>query len=245
MDFDDYKDDLSEVIEDCRSKEVSVIITNGVHKEGNRKTLELCKKYDILKPAYGFYPVHCAEFSEEEFDKEIEWIKQQKPIAIGEVGLDYFIGDDNPDGDLYKEIQIKCFKKMIALAEELDIPIIVHSRKAEADCINILEESGYKKVVMHCFSGKKKLVKKGVELGFYFSIPANIDRALHFQMIVNQAPITQLLTETDAPYLSPNPGERNTPAHVISTVKKIAELKGFTEDETKKALYMNYKKLFE
>ena len=123
-------------------------------------------------------------------------------------------------------------------------PMIVHSRKAEQQVIDILESSKVKDVVLHCFSGKKKLVKKGVDLGYMFGVPATVVRNSQFQMNVELIPITQLLTETDAPYLSPVAGERCEPRDVLGAVKKIAELKGMDEEEVGNSVFMNYQRLF-
>jgi TatD DNase family protein len=151
------------------------------------------------------------------------------------------------------EKQEKVFRKLIELSIELDKPLIIHSRKAEKQVVEIL--SSYKgkinpdRVIMHCFSGRKSLIKICIEEGYNFSIPTNIGRAEHFQGIVDRCPIKKLLTETDAPYLSPyknNDGSfnRNEPAYVFETVKIIAKIKKITEEECRKQVFMNYQRVF-
>ena len=136
------------------------------------------------------------------------------------------------------------FKKLIQISIDKDIPIIVHSRKAELDTIEVLEEMKAKKVVMHCYSGKKKYVQRMVDNGWYFSIPTNVERAMHFHSIINIAPLNKLFTETDAPFLAPIKEEVNDSSNVIVVIKKIAELKNLDEEEVANNIFLNYQKLF-
>lgn len=248
LDFEEYEKDLDEVIEAQKKAGVKAIVNHGTTIKGNRRVLELASKYDIIKPALGIYPVYAAEMKEEDFDKEIEFIrKQQGIVAIGEVGLDYYVGDDNPHGDKYRAQMRRCFEKFIKLAEQRNLPIVVHSRRAELDCIEMLEASSIKKdkVVMHCFMGRKHLIKRILANGWSISIPCIIGRLQQLQENVAMAPIGQLLTETDSPYMSPFPDiKRNEPRFISETIKKIAEIKKLDPEETAKLLYMNYQRLF-
>ena len=238
----DFCKDADKVVENAVNAGVKVIVTSGVSAETNKKALEYAGMYDIVKCSLGLYPPDALTKETGEVvdvDEVIEFIKsnKEKVIAIGEVGLDYKEGKD-------KQLQKDAFLKMIKLAKELDKPLVVHSRKAEKDVVDMLEESGYKKVVLHCFCGKKNLVKRAADNGWFFSIPTNIVRSEQFQDLVKEVNINQLLTETDAPFLSPYPGKSNEPAFVIESVKKISEIKGFTVEETMKTLFMNYRRLF-
>jgi len=168
---------------------------------------------------------------------EIKWIKSNKPFAISEIGLDYHNGKN-------KEKQKKYFVKFLEIAKSLSIPAIIHSRNAESDVIEIIEKFEYNKIVLHCFSGNKKLIKKGIELKLYFSIPTNIVRSHQFQELVKLVPLSRILTETDSPYLSQNPGEISIPSDVIESVKKIAEIKGISKEECSKIIFMNFQRLF-
>ncbi|MFH1211755.1 MAG: TatD family hydrolase, partial [Candidatus Woesearchaeota archaeon] len=134
--------------------------------------------------------------------------------------------------------------KFIELSEKIGKPMIIHSRKAEKEAVEMLESSRVKKAVLHCFCGKKSLVNSAIDLGLYFSIPANIERAENFQANVCRIDISRLLTETDSPLLSPVRGERNEPANVLVTVKKIAELKKMDAEETANNIFFNYQRLF-
>ena len=126
----------------------------------------------------------------------------------------------------------------------MDIPLIIHSRKAELDVVEMLESSDIKKVVLHCFSGRHHLIKRAAEHGWSFSVPTNIVKSEHFQKMVEMVNISQLLTETDAPYLSPFTGKRNEPAFIAESLKKIAEVKNMTVDDTANNIFMNYQHLF-
>lgn len=252
MDIEPLLEHIDEVLDRARKAGVTAIVANALHPQSNRKVLELATKYDLIKPALGFYPSHTVEVSEEEFDKEITFIRKQKPIAIGEVGMDFKFtmkdyalgGPITEDEKEQKVIQKKCFGKLIDLALELDVPLIVHSRKAELEVIELLEEKKAKKVIMHCFMGKKKLVERIRKNAWTFSMPVILLKLQQFQDIVKDTPLGQLLTETDSPYLGLEPGLRNEPANVALTIKKIAEIKRMNEQEVADQIFMNYQRLF-
>jgi TatD DNase family protein len=244
-DFDDYKEDLDSFMLEQKRSGVAAIIANGVNSESNRKVLDLAKKYDIIRPALGIYPVWTVDLSRDDFDRELGFISKQDIAAIGEVGLDYFKGDDNPHGDTHKTRMKECFQGFIELAERKKLPIIVHTRRAELDVVEMLESSRLKKVVMHCFMGRRNLVKKIIDNGWSLSIPCIVGKLQQLQENVALAPMTQLFTETDAPYLSPYPEtRRNEPRFVIETIKKIAEIKKLDPEEVSMMIYQNYQKMF-
>jgi TatD DNase family protein len=241
-------ENIDDVIKTSVDAGVKVIITQGTEPDSNRSSLKLSNKFSIVKPALGFYPTHIAEYSDFELEKELQFIRKHNCLAIGEVGLDYYLGRNNEYADSLTE-QVKkrmkfYFKKLIQISIDKDVPIIVHSRKAELDTIEILEEMNAKKVIMHCFSGKKKYIQRILDNGWYFSIPCNLVRAKHFQHIVKVTPLNKLFTETDAPYLAPVRGDLNVPSNVHFTVKKIAEIKGLDVDEVANNIFMNYQRLF-
>jgi len=235
LDYEPFDKTIDEVIKRSKNNGVKIIIANGTNPKANRKVLELSKKYDIIKPALGYYPTEAEEISDKEFDKELKFIKKNKPIALGEIGLEFKYGKD-------KEKQIRILKKFIILGQELDIPLIVHTRGAEEEILEILKNQS--KVVLHCFQGNKKLIQKAIEYKFNFSIPANIIKLQHFQMLVKMVPLKSLLTETDAPFLSPYPNKINEPSNVQLTVNKIAEIKSLDPKEVEKMIFMNYQRLF-
>ena len=182
------------------------------------------------------YPAGKADF---DVDEEINFIKKNKNniVAVSEVGLDFVNGED-------KE-QIEDFQKMIELAEQLKKPIVIHSRKAEQKCVEMLESSKNKKIVMHCFCGKKSLVKRINGNGWFLTVPTTVVRAQQFQELVKEVPLSQFFPETDTPYLSPYKDKMNEPAFIIESYKKIAEIKGMDFKEVVNNIYMNWQRVFE
>ena len=247
-----YPEKIDEVIENSRKNNIKVIITNGINPETNRLTLELAEKYrDIVKPALGIYPIDALKTemkrgdyplktNDFDFDEELDFIEKNrnKIVAVGEIGLDYCW--DSTQHEQQKEN----FRKLLELAEKIKKPVIVHSRKAEADTVDILEQYKMKKVVMHCFSGNSALVKRIQDNNWHFSIPCNIVRSEQLQKIVKTTNISRLLTETDAPFLSPFKDRMNEPSFIIETIKKIAEIKAMDQEEVANNIFMNYQNLF-
>lgn len=236
LDFKDFEKDLDKVIERAEKAGIKTIISAGINPESNRKTLEIAKKYPLVKAALGIYPSDALKMSDADIDKEIEFIRKSKPAAIGEVGL-----DGTYPG---MERQKKIFAKFAGLAKELDIPIIVHSRKAEQEVFDELCAMDAKKAIVHCFMGKLSLAKKIIEKKWMLSVPCIIENSSQFQEMVKEINATYLLTETDAPFLSAERGKRNEPAFVKKSVAKIAEIKGVSAEEMEKMIFMNYRRIF-
>lgn len=253
LDHERFKKDLDDVIDRARDAGVKSIITSGVNSSTNKIALSLAEKYDIVNCSFGLYPIDALEvelknedsgFTRDtepiDVDAELDWIKKNKDkcIAIGEVGLDYHWVQGK------EKEQQRVFQKVIDMVEKIDKPIVVHTRKAELDCIEMLESSNLKKVLLHCCMGKKSLIRRAADNGWKFSIPPVITRLQHFQMMAEIVNINQILTETDCPYLSPFPDRRNEPAFVFETIKKIAEIKNFTVEEVSNNIWMNYSDMF-
>jgi TatD DNase family protein len=245
-----YKDEVDSVIERARKNNVKAIICAGINPDTNRQVLKLQEKYpDIIYPALGMYPRDALrkEIEESEnkidldydVDKELAFIYSHKDkiVALGEVGMDFKDGKDF-------EQQEKDFRKIIELAIKMDKALVIHSRKAEAKVIEILESYKYKKIVMHCFGGNHKLVRKIRENQWLFSIPTSIVRDEHFQKIIKETPLNQILTETDAPFLSPFREKRNEPSFIIETIKIISKLRNTPEEDVANIIYTNAKRMF-
>jgi TatD DNase family protein len=180
--------------------------------------------------------------SDDLIKKEIDFITKNKNkiVAIGEIGLDYYWVKNEHLLDRQREL----FKQMIRLANSLNKPVIVHTRKAEEDSIKILEDEKANAVILHSFGGKLKLLPRILSNGWFLSVPPSIVRSSHFQELVKRTPITNLLTETDAPFLSPFKDRKNEPSFVKLTIDKIAELKNLTVEEVENNIFMNYQKIF-
>ncbi len=244
-----YKEDLDAVIERARKAGVLYIINSGVNHSTNLTVLEQAKKYpDIVKASLGIYPVDAVvkeadlqrEIEPINVEEELEFIKKNKNniIAIGEVGLDYHIIQDK------EKEQQKVFEQVIELAEKIKKPLVVHSRKAESDTLDILETSTLKNVVLHSFMPNLKIVKRAADLNYYFSIPTIITRLQHFQLLAEMVSLKNILTETDGPYLGAYKDQRSEPAHIQETIKIISEIKKIEREETEKIIFSNFQKIF-
>ena len=215
-----------------------IIIQNSVNLKSMKKSLEICEKYKNTKCALGIYPLHCLEITENELDGQINFIKENKDkiVALGEIGLDFKESSE-------KEKQIKNLKKFISLAEEIKKPLIIHSRNAIREVLDVLK--GIKvKVILHYFDANTTLVKEALDLGFYFSVPTNISSSKSLKKLVKIVPLNRLFTETDSPYLSPIKGEKNEPINVKHTIKVISEIKNVSEKEVEGQIYKNYLEIF-
>ena len=232
--------DIEKVIGNARKKKVGIIVTQGTNKDSNRKALEFGEKYKEVRCALGLYPIDALAMKEKEIDAEISFIRKNKDkiAAIGEVGLD--LKEDVVQFDKQQRV----FQQMIELAIEMDKPIIVHSRKAELQCIIQLGQAKAQKVIMHCFSGKLSLVKRIVGNGWYLSIPTSVKNSEHFQKIIAQVGIENLLCETDSPYLHPDKLFPNEPANVLVSYEMIAKIKKLKLGDVEKQIGGNYNKLF-
>ena len=251
-----FKDKLDEVLRRAENAGVRAIVCSGVNHPTNEEVLALAKKYPIIKASLGLYPLDVlgeipAEAADEtgltrqtvpiNLEEEFKFILKNKAkiVSLGECGMDF------QWDKVHHQKQKENFEKIIAFAEKLNKPLIVHSRKAELECVEMLESSKLKKIIMHCFSGRKHLIKRVAEKGMFFSIPSNILRLQHFQMLTDLVDINQLLTETDAPWLSPYLEQKNEPAFVIESVKKIAEIKKIAFKEAEEQVWKNYLNVFE
>ena len=249
-----YKNELDALLERSKEAGVKAIICSGVNIPTNREALALAKKYaPLVRCSLGIYPVDALGLGADEIGlarqvhpidmgEELNFIKENKDniVGIGEAGLDFHWVKDPQ----LREKEKENFAKVIKLAEDIKKPLIVHSRDAEAECIEMLQSSSVKTVVLHCFIARKHVVKKAVDLGYYFSIPAIIQKLQHFRMVAEMANINQLLSETDGPWLSPIPGKPNEPANVLYTIRNIAQVKNFTEEEVANNLWLNFQRVF-
>jgi len=253
-----FEKDLNEVVLRFENKGGEIILTSGVNAVTNRESLALSEKFEKVKACFGIYPIDAlaceAESGEsanlsrdlEKFnvDEELSWIEENcdKCFCIGEIGLDFSFKEFQTEE--MKDAQRVVFRKCLKLAKKLDKVVVIHSRKAEENVIEILEEEGMSRVVMHCFSGKKKLIRRAMENGWYFSVPAVITRLNHFQFLVGMVPLEQLLTETDGAYLAPIAGIRNEPANIAITLREIAKIKEMEVEEVSNQIWKNFEKLF-
>lgn len=251
---EDFEADLPAVLERARTAGLTRIISNGLNLENDRATLDLAAREPMVRPALGLYPVDAVlpemraagvdyprEGIEHSAEDTIAMIREhiESAIAIGEVGLDgYWVPE------AFWSRQDEVFRMLVRLAQQFDKPLIVHSRKREPRALELLEELGAKRVIWHCFGSKFKLVQQIAGLGHYVSIPANARRSEAFTKMLQKLPRTQLLLETDCPYLAPKSGERNEPSQVVETLKYAAELWQMTSEQALAQFESNYQRMF-
>jgi TatD DNase family protein len=279
--FNAYKEDSDQVIQ--RSLDAGVLmITVGTQTDTSRRAVEVANKYDGVWAAIGLHPNHLCEqeFMDpseveeiatvktrcEKFDPNVyrELAKDPKVVAIGEFGLDYFHLPEQLDRDQLIKDQKESMHAHLDLADELDLPVIIHSRDSHDDQIELLKEyTGAGKLarrgVIHCYTGTLEQAEKYFDLGFMVSftgiitfpprrseISAGVELT-EIQEVVKQVPLDKIMIETDAPYLSPVPqrGKRNEPAFVKHVAEKIAELKGISLEEVVETTNNNAQRLFD
>jgi len=254
LEMDAFDPDREEVIKRAHDAGIGAIITIGSDLAGNRGGLELSQKYDFIFASVGFHPHDAKDFTEEIFNQIKEWATQfkiQNPnskiqggkvVGIGEIGLDYHY-DHSP-----REIQRDVFVKQLHLAKELGLPVIIHSREAKKDTLEIVSGSGVSKGVFHCFSGDMDMAERAMAMGFCISIagPVTFKNAKKLQEITAAIPDDFLLIETDAPYLTPEPfrGRRNEPAYLIHTAQAVAALRGVSLEDISRITTLNAMRLF-
>ena len=222
---------------------VSLVVNPGCDIPTSRKALELATRYDHIYAAVGYHPESCAPYMESDLALLREMAQDRKVVAIGEIGLDYY-WEENPP----KELQQQVFRAQMALARELDLPVIVHDREAHADSLAIIREFPEVKGVFHCFSGSAEMARELVKLGWMISFTGvltykNARKAVEAAETV---PIESIMVETDAPYMAPVPhrGKRCDSTLVRHTCERLAEIKGISAEDCARITMENGKRFF-
>lgn len=240
-----FDDDRDTIIKEAHNSGITTIINAGYSLESSKKAIEIANQYEFMYATVGVSPNNIANLKED-YIKDIEELaKNHKVVAIGEIGLDYYWNKEN------KEKQKEIFMEQIKLANKLNLPIVIHTREAVMDTIDMLKNKVecIKKGVFHCCPLNVELVKEALKLGFYISFagPVTFKNSKNAAEIINLVPIEKILIETDSPYLSPEPvrGTRNDSRNVKYIAQKIADIKGLTVEEIAKQTYKNAQKIFE
>jgi TatD DNase family protein len=234
-----FDTDREVVLERALRAGISAVIAVGENLADAEKNLLLASKHSMIRPAAGLYPTHLDPDLAEKMRALIRRHKDRF-VAIGEVGLDYWIVKEESE----REIQREIFRGFIELSKELALPLNVHSRSAGRHAVSVLLESTADKVQLHAFDGKLSAAMPAVEAGFFFSIPPSVVRSEQKQKLVKTLPLSCILIETDSPVLGPVPHERNEPANAEVGLTMIAELKGITVDEAAEAVAENTRRLY-
>lgn len=240
-----YNEDRESLIERMYKNDITKIIIAGSNLETSKQAIELANKYPHIYATCGIHPSDIKGIDIEEQLNEIKEIsKNEKVVAIGEIGLDYHWDKDN------KEEQVDAFIKQIELANEVGLPIVIHTRDAYIDTIDVLKHkiNAERRGVFHCCPLNQELVREALELGYNisFSGVVTFKNAKNVDEVIKMVPLEKLQIETDAPYLSPEPfrGTRNNSENVKLTAQKIAEVKGISIEEIAKITYENTMRMF-
>ena len=243
-DDESFNDDREALIRSLPEKGIGRIINVGASIETTKTTLELAAKYDYIYAAVGVHPSDISGLNEETF----AWLKEQaslpKTVAIGEIGLDYYW----PEPD--HETQKKWFLRQLDLAREIKKPVIIHSRDAAKDTVDLMTEAHAEEIggVIHCYSYTKETAKIFLDMGFYFGIGGvlTFKNAKKLKEAVEYIPMDRIVLETDCPYLAPEPnrGKRNSSLNIPYVIAAMAQIKRITEEEVRKAAWDNSLKLY-
>ncbi len=246
LDDEKFDEDRKDLIQKIFASGVTKLISAGYSLEGSKKALELASMYPQIYTVSGISPNDIGknvENIQEEIKQIEELAKNKKVVGIGEIGLDYYWNKEN------KELQQFAFIKQIELANKLDLPIVIHTREAVMDTIEILKKHPVnQKGVFHCCPLNLELIKEALKLGFYISFagPITFKNAKNAEEVIKLVPDDRMLIETDSPYLAPEPnrGKRNDSTNVKYIAGKIANVKGYAIEQVAKMTYENTCRIF-
>ena len=243
FDAQQFDADRHEVLSALPQRGVSLAVNPGCDIPSSRAAVALAEQYPFLYAAVGYHPEECAPYEAAHLDILRELAKHPKVVAIGEIGLDYY-WEENPP----KELQQQVFRAQMQLAQELDLPVIVHDREAHGDSLAIVKEFPQVRGVFHCYSGSVELAKELAKLGWMISFTGvltykNARKAVE---VAEAIPMEYLMIETDSPYMAPVPhrGKRNDSGYVLHICEKLAEIKGISTEECARITLENGRRFF-
>lgn len=247
--YDDKKfdEDRVELLSHLRENNIGTVVNVGANIKGSKASINLAEQYDDVYAAIGVHPEDVAELEEEKLD----WLRTNtshpKVVAIGEIGLDYYWCKDPEE----RKKQRYWFKRQLQLAKEVGLPVIIHSRDAAEDTLDILSwysNNNGQTGIVHCYSYSVEHAREYVKMGWYIGVGGVVTfkNGRKLQEVVAEIPIERIVIETDSPYMAPEPhrGERNDSSYLKHVVEKIAEIKGMTPDEVEKITYENGLKVY-
>lgn len=239
--FDDDREEILKSLPECS---VTRVVNIGASLSSTKTSIELAEKYPFIWAAAGVHPNETAELNEENF----EWLRAQmdhpRVVALGEIGLDYYWPE--PDHDTQK----KWFERQLLLAQEKDMPVVIHSRDAAKDTLDMMKSDAAKGLngVIHCFSYSTEIAREYLNMGYYLGIGGvlTFKSGRKLKEVVEYAPLSQLVLETDSPYLAPTPhrGKRNNSQYLPLVVTELARIKGITREEVEAVTWENACKMY-
>ncbi len=244
--YDDaaFDEDRDELLSGMREQGIALIANMASSFSSNEKTLELTQKYDFIKAAFGIHPECAAELNEENFKRIEELCRLDCCVAVGEIGLDYYWPEPDP------EIQRVWFERQMDLAKSIHKPIVVHSRDAAQDTYEMMKAADARSIggVVHCFSYSKEMARQFVDLGFFIGVGGVVTfkNSKKLKEVVEYLPLEHIVLETDCPYLAPVPfrGKRNSSILLPHVVETISEIKGISREEVERVTWDNAHKLY-
>lgn len=243
-DDDAFDGDREKLLESLEENGIEAVVNVGASLKSCKTTLELAEKYNFVYGALGIHPSDTAELKEADMDWLRGELKKPKIAALGEIGLDYYW--DEPD----RETQKKWFVRQLALAKETGSPVIIHSRDAAKDTLDIMkaEHNGATEGVIHCFSYGVEIAREYLNMGYFLGIGGvlTFKNAKKLREVAEYAPLSQLVLETDCPYLAPEPnrGKRNSSLNLPNVCRMLADLKGITEEQVIEETNRNARRLY-
>lgn len=239
-----FKDNRNEIIQKIYDEGITRIICAGYNIVSSKEAIEIAKCNNFIYSTSGISPNDIEGIKKEDFEEIFNLAQMNKNVAIGEIGLDYYWNKEN------KEEQKEAFIKQIDIANNLDLPIVIHTRDAISDTIDILKNkiTCKRKGVFHCCPHNIELIKEGLKLGYYISFAGSITfkNAKNAETVIKEVPLERLLIETDSPYLSPEPlrGKINDSRNIKYIAEKIAKVKEITLEQVAKETYQNTLNIF-
>lgn len=242
--YDDeaFDADREEVLASLAAAGIGLVLNPGADLASSQKAAELAQSHDFMYAAAGVHPHSASEFTSEQQAEIYSLLAQPKVRALGEIGLDYHYDLSE------RSIQKSAFAAQLAMARELDLPVIIHQREAAQDCLEIIKQSGIKRGVYHCYSGSLETAKELIKMGFYLSFTGVITfkNAKKAPEIISWLPSDRIMIETDSPYLAPEPlrGRRNNSTLLVHIAQKIATIRNITLAEATALTTQNGKDFF-
>lgn len=244
LDDERFDEDRKALIDSLKENKIELVINIGYDIGSSRASVDLAKEYENIYAVVGVHPHDAQDVSEDYLEELKELSQEEKVVAIGEIGLDFYY-DNSP-----RDIQRKVFLDQLELGRELDLPVVIHTRDANQETFEILKEAQAKgtRGVLHCYSGSPEMALEYIKLGYYISLggPVTFKKARVPKEVAKVVPLDKLLIETDCPYLTPEPfrGRRNEPKYVAYTAEVIAEIKGISIEDLAEATSRNTKNVF-
>jgi len=238
--YSEYYDDIDDILKLSKENGVIRYINNGCNSSTNKEVLEKISKYKNMYGTLGIHPEYVNTYTKEDINFIKNNLDNEKIIAIGEIGLDYYYTKEN------KNEQIELFEIQLKLAKEKNMPVIVHSREATLDTLTILKKYNVKGLI-HSFSGSLETAKEYIKMGYLIGVNGVITfKNSNIKEVIKEIPLEYLVLETDSPYLTPMPfrGKQNNPSHILDIAKFVAELKSISIDDLEKITNNNLKRIF-